>query len=82
MNLSYYIGTCPFCDNQGRAFIVKEISTKQLLVLCEECDTVWDSPQKFLQNDPNIAKTQNGNRIEDVNFEEIKKEGWDIFIKQ
>jgi formate dehydrogenase maturation protein FdhE len=37
------IGNCPLCG-QGRLIIAKDDTTGALYVLCEECESEWESP--------------------------------------
>jgi len=38
------IGTCPVCG-QGRLIIARDNASQDLYVLCEECESEWDSPE-------------------------------------
>jgi hypothetical protein len=38
------IGTCPICG-QGRLIISRDNASQKLFVLCEECESEWDSPE-------------------------------------
>ncbi len=78
MNFSYVVGWCYYC-NQGNAYIVKEISTHRMLIWCDECDTIWESPDDFRGNTP-MLDTENLTRIEDVTFEDVVEKGWETFI--
>jgi hypothetical protein len=37
------IGTCPICG-QGRLIVARENASRELFVLCEECESEWVSP--------------------------------------
>jgi hypothetical protein len=39
------IGTCPLCG-QGRLIIARDNALGDLYVLCEECESEWDSPEQ------------------------------------
>jgi hypothetical protein len=38
------IGTCPLCG-QGRLLIARDNRSQKLYVLCEECESEWQSPE-------------------------------------
>lgn len=78
MRYEFKIGWCPFC-NQGWAEIVKDTSNDELLVMCSECDTVWNTPQDFKKNSPNPNYHFNG-KITDPVIEEIIFKKWENFI--
>lgn len=37
------IGLCPVCS-QGRLIVARDLDSGVLYVLCEECESEWDSP--------------------------------------
>jgi len=49
----FHIGWCPFC-NQGRVDVVKDIKHNELLLSCNECDTMWKNPIDFHDGNPMI----------------------------
>lgn len=38
------VGTCPICG-QGRLIIARDNALGTLYVLCEECESEWNSPE-------------------------------------
>lgn len=79
MKYEFSIGGCCFC-NQGVAEIVKDVTNNELLIMCSECDTIWNSPQDFNSNNPNINKMKTVKKVTDPTLEEIKAKGWEKFI--
>jgi uncharacterized Zn ribbon protein len=39
------IGACPVCG-QGRLIVARDHSSQSLYVLCEECESEWESPEE------------------------------------
>jgi len=37
------VGNCRLCG-QGRLIVAKETTTSDLYILCEECESEWESP--------------------------------------
>lgn len=70
---NYVFGECPICG-QGQLLAMKSASTGQLLVMCDDCESQWRSP-----DDAQSFENALSNEIHDVqkaSFEEIKAVGW------
>ncbi len=39
-----WVGQCPVCV-QGRQVIARENDTEKMYVVCEDCESEWDTPQ-------------------------------------
>jgi hypothetical protein len=39
------IGTCPICG-QGRLVVARDNATRELYIVCEECESEWASPSE------------------------------------
>lgn len=66
-------GECPICG-QGQLVAMKAASTGNLLIMCDECESQWQSPDKaqsFENALPNEIRD-----IQKVSLEEIKESGW------
>ena len=77
MTNNFHIGWCPFC-NQGWVNIVKDTSSNNLILLCDECDTIWNSPDDFKLNNPITREFEV--KLEVPSISEIQKVGWDKLI--
>lgn len=68
-------GQCPAC-RQGTLVAVKCIDNNQLLLMCDDCESQWPSPE--------AARTFNGSlqeechNIIDAQIEDIASAGWTI----
>jgi len=40
----FYVGTCPFCE-QGNLGVRLCSNSEDAVILCDECDAVWLSPE-------------------------------------
>jgi hypothetical protein len=68
-----YFGTCQICG-QGQLVAVKNPVTLQLLIMCDDCESQWCSPEEA-QSYEN-ALLDEVRSVEMATFEEIKKLGW------
>jgi len=75
----YKVKFCPVC-NQGWVEIVKDYSTGEPLLYCDECYAVWNNPEQIEYN--NCI----GNAIEILTVEpreiDIKRWGWEKYISK
>ena len=78
MELKFHIGWCPFC-NQGWISIARYSVSNRLLLLCEECDTIWENPDDIKNDKPLISNSFLG-QVQEPEFNEIQKAGWDKFL--
>jgi len=42
--MAYWLSVCPVCE-QGRLFVTIIRDTKELFLLCEECESAWKTPE-------------------------------------
>lgn len=68
---------CPIC-NQGWVEIVKDISTETLFCCCSECESEWNTPFNIEKKTCNLENKFGF--IEDPDYDEIEKLGWDKYI--
>ncbi|WP_094229255.1 hypothetical protein [Methanolobus psychrotolerans] len=72
----YKVTWCPVC-NQGWVEIAKDVNSKRLFLLCEECESEWDEPN----NIKNSTSTRDKYGLIEVPLlEEIRKKKWDQYI--
>lgn len=70
--MKYWTVVCPACE-QGRLFVTKILSSRQLFLLCEECESAWLSPEKVFLNAPFDFQ---GLAIGRADSDDIKNSGW------
>ena len=78
MKRKFYIGQCLNCY-QGLLEIVKEKSSGQIIVVCDECEAEWGNPDDAL-------KMVNGSRdkfgeITEATLKEVQYLQWDKYLK-
>ena len=78
MDFKFHVGWCPFC-NQGWINKVKEVSRNEILLFCDECDTIWESPNDVISDKPVILENFISS-VQEPELSEIKKIGWDKFL--
>jgi hypothetical protein len=59
--------------------IVKHPSTGNLLVMCDDCEAMWPSPEHALNN-TNCIPHNGANKVVDPTYAEVKAAGWDKFL--
>ncbi|MCA9015513.1 MAG: hypothetical protein KDA77_09315 [Planctomycetaceae bacterium] len=88
-DLMYYVGTCPFCE-QGKLGIRICSQAGDVLILCDECDALWLSPeisaQPVFPEQPALpCPCCQGNLTNApahwANFGEIYQKGWISTVK-
>ena len=72
------VGNCDICE--GNIIIVKEPKFNILLVMCDECQSEWNSPEDFLSGKPVI--TDEHEKVVDASIQEIINNGWDKYIRK
>ncbi|HZX58170.1 MAG TPA: hypothetical protein VFE54_05575 [Mucilaginibacter sp.] len=77
MNNNFHIGWCPFC-NQGWIDIEKDTLDGKFFLLCQECDTTWDSPIDFKQG--KLTNIKPLGKLEIPLLSEIQQLGWDKWL--
>ncbi len=70
---NYTFGECPIC-RQGKLLAVKRVSTGQLFIMCDDCESQWQSPDdaRSFEN----AFSEEVRDIQKTSFDEIKAAGW------
>ena len=71
--MKYSFGDCPICG-QGQLVVMKSISTGQLLLMCDDCESQWQSPDAAQSFENALF-----NEILDVqkaSLDEIRDGGW------
>ena len=69
----YSFGECPIC-RQGRLVGVKNLATGQVLIMCDDCESQWRSP-----NDAQSFKHALSDEVHCVGratLDEIEAKGW------
>jgi hypothetical protein len=69
----YSFGTCQICG-QGQLIAVKNPVTQILLVMCDDCESQWRSPDEAQSFENALSDEASG--VEMATFEEIKAVGW------
>jgi len=71
------VAWCPICS-QGWVQIVRDVETKELFVMCDECESEWNHPEdvKVLDARSDI----NDNRVTTPTDEEIRMASWEKYI--
>jgi hypothetical protein len=70
---NHSFGDCPICG-QGQLVVMKSTSTGQLLLMCDDCESQWQSPDAAQSFENALS-----NEIRDVqkaSLNEIKEIGW------
>lgn len=75
MNYEYKVAWCPYCD-QGWVEIVQDSITEKLLLLCSECDTVWEKPEDIALDKPSTGHLVI-NLVKKPVLADIQAIGWD-----
>ncbi len=87
-----HAGSCAFCDHQGWLGFYRCGDSATIILLCDECDTVWTSPEERnsggtpsrVGDPPNYLVKQLGVSISggrDATREEIAAYGWEAEIQ-
>ena len=72
--MEYHLfGECPVCG-QGQLVAMKSASTKNLLIMCDECESQWQSPDQA-QSFKNALPIEIRD-IQNASLDEIKNCGW------
>jgi len=74
---NYHVAWCPFC-NQGWVDIIKDALSDELLLMCNECDTLWGQPIDVKLSNPLIRETEI--KVVEPSLVEITEMGWDRFL--
>ncbi|WP_157462673.1 hypothetical protein [Curvibacter gracilis] len=74
--MEYWTVVFPACE-QGRLFVAKVLSSHELFLLCEECESAWLNPEKVGLN---LSFDSQGLAIRRADSDDIKNSGWGHFI--
>ncbi|MCC7500202.1 hypothetical protein IT396_00085 [Candidatus Nomurabacteria bacterium] len=77
-----WIKNCPLCG-QGRLMVAKEDGTENFYITCEECGSVWNSPDNPNTNNI-IGNELTGNTIGQLTYltrEELGDHVWKGFLQ-
>lgn len=74
----YNIEECPIC-RQGVLLIVKAVDSDRLLVMCDDCESQWECPEKAITGEEPLNEEVYG--VEEATLEEIEARGWKRFVK-
>lgn len=69
--------SCPICD-QGRLFVMEDISNDRLFLHCEECECAWADPEEIIPDKSFLAINPDF-ETRKPNKEKIKKFGWEKY---
>jgi hypothetical protein len=69
----YSFGECPICG-QGQIVAVKNPATGQLLVMCDDCESQWRSPEEAQSYENALSDEVRGAEI--ATLEELEAAGW------
>lgn len=80
MNTKIYpVGRCPICG-QGDVIIVKEKLSNGLLLICDDCESQWASPEVLLSGGEPIENEKH-DLDDNVSDEETNLAGWEKYVK-
>ena len=74
----YHAGECPSCG-QGLLLMVKSPSTGSLLVMCDECETQWESPEAAFSG--RFIDRAAAQHVEPAGLVDIENKGWRAFVR-
>lgn len=75
-----YVDKCPDCG-QGLVLIMKDLLTNKLILICDDCETIWRDPELFYNGDGRLPFDEKVELTENVSVDEITAEGWEKFVK-
>ena len=75
--MSKTFGECPIC-RQGQLMPMKGIDSGKLLLMCDDCESQWRSPQDA-ESYENALKDEE--RVVPASDEEVSEVGWDAFVR-
>ena len=75
--MSKPFGECPIC-RQGQLVAVKSVLSSKLLLMCDDCESQWSSPQDAESYENAL---QSEERVVAASDEEVSEAGWDGFVR-
>ncbi|MDF2013857.1 hypothetical protein [Priestia megaterium] len=73
------VAWCPQCD-QGWVQIYKDKRTKELFVVCDECESSWEHPTDAEKNNISTLIFDTDIEIEIPTEQEVRLKKWDKYI--
>ena len=73
-----YFGECAIC-RQGTLAAVKDNESGKLILICDECESQWDSPEASLSYDR--ARTVEVRALRDATEDEVREAGWTPHVR-
>ena len=70
--MAYWHSVCPVCE-QGRLFVTVVRDTKELFLLCEECESAWQTPGNI---DVNIHFDFSARSVVRAAYNDVAEAGW------
>lgn len=72
------VGYCPLCG-QGRQFIARERETGDYYVMCEDCESEWESPETC--DDIEKVSSNSHGRSDFVSLSSAENHEWKEYVK-
>ena len=76
--MEYHIGWCPVC-NQGWQEVLRDRSTHDLFIRCDECLVEWDLP--VAAKDPHLGVFQKHGPSAYATREDLVAHSWDQYVE-
>jgi hypothetical protein len=75
--MSKTFGECPIC-RQGQLVAMKGTVSGELLLMCDDCESQWRSPQEA-ESYENALETEE--HVVPASDEQVTMAGWDGFVR-
>lgn len=72
----YCVGTCPFCDHQGRLFLQMDLSRHTVYAHCEECEQGYRHPQDLTSHNGGFLTLLEDGESREPTAEEVARSEW------
>ena len=72
----YWYTTCPNCKHQGRLMVMKNLSSWQLYLHCEECESGWHDPLKVDDSAARFLTLDEDFEADPASLDDMEKAGW------
>ena len=80
-DFSYGIGDCDVCG-QGMILIARDKKNNKMLVICNDCESQWSSPESYQQGHNSLPAEKQHEHVVDASLAEIKQEDWNGYIEE
>jgi len=77
----FWYTNCPNCNNQGNLNIMKNQTTSELYLHCDECEWGWRDPTKILNSDAMFMTLLEDFHSVPATWDEIVSSNWQIFAR-